>query len=249
MISALSSLNVKTILGDRLDLASLAAPKTNETGERVVRTSSGKEIAAELVVRPLHFARTRPRSLTRVFCASLPRPNSVQLLCTGQTPNTDLLRDAFPDSPSVLVADGEWKDAARVRRTMQLAERVPADALPAPAVSDEDADEVQEDPTTRVRAEHVFVIGDAADAFGAINAGHCAYAQVRFISSSSNAWMWMLTRVLCGVQGEVAARNIVRLVKRAEGGKLEELEKYVPGPPAIKVSLGAGECQDWMYMG
>ncbi|KAG8707248.1 cytochrome b [Ceratobasidium sp. 394] len=58
---------------------------------------------------------------------------------------------------------------------------------------------------------HIFVIGDAADAFGALNAGHTAW-----------------------VQAEIAARNVGRLV-RAED---EALERYVAPPHAIKVSLG-----------
>ena len=212
-----------------------------------------------------------------------------QLLCTGQTPNTSLLRSAFPAS---VHADGPNKGMALVRRTLQLAEPVPADGLsgeleqlsvtdnaaavpaitrittasrsassnePQPesqhesepespvAETDEDDDEepdaqapaIEEDPTTRVAAAaaHVFAVGDAADAFGAVNAGHNAF-----------------------FQGEVAARNVVRLVKAAERAErrpasseshgeaeaeAEEeeaedltLEKYNPGPPAIKVSLG-----------
>ncbi|KAJ7932901.1 hypothetical protein B0H13DRAFT_2262936 [Mycena leptocephala] len=75
---------------------------------------------------------------------------------------------------------------------------------------------------------HIFAIGDAADAFGALPAGH-------------NAW----------AQGEVAGRNVLRLISRyggngiagegCEGKKRDEeleLETYTPGPPAIKVSLG-----------
>jgi hypothetical protein len=38
--------------------------------------------------------------------------------------------------------------------------------------------------------------------------------------------------------GEVAARNVLRLVEKQEGRANEELEAYKPGPPAIKVSLG-----------
>ncbi|KAI0704668.1 iron uptake cluster protein [Earliella scabrosa] len=207
IISSLASLNVCTILGDRLDLASLADKHTRD-GERVVRTQSGREIAAELV-----------------------------LLCTGQTPNTALLREAFPAS---VISDGPDKGMARVRRTMQLAEPVPeadlpdalsqlslsADSTPelspsaspepaSPTTSDEEEEAppaIVEDPHTRVAAEHVFVVGDAADAFGAINAGHNAF-----------------------FQGEVAAHNILKLVKGEGEGALK---KYAPGAPAIKVSLG-----------
>ncbi|KAG2346286.1 hypothetical protein BDR05DRAFT_1057903 [Suillus weaverae] len=61
-----------------------------------------------------------------------------------------------------------------------------------------------------------------SDAFDAIKAGHTAY-----------------------YQAEVAARNILRLIRRdekvgilAEDDLDSELEEYAPGPPAIKVSLG-----------
>lgn len=146
---------------------------------------------------------------------------------------------------------------ARVRRTLQIAEPLPADPLwiefaqlsmlasASDADSDSDSDdstpeltpaaspepespttsdgedepqpETAEDPRTRVAAEHVFAIGDAADAFGAVNAGHNAF-----------------------FQGEVAARNILKLVKRESGGCTEDivLDKYAPGAPAIKVTLG-----------
>ncbi|KAL1413474.1 hypothetical protein Q8F55_001248 [Vanrija albida] len=57
---------------------------------------------------------------------------------------------------------------------------------------------------------NIFSIGDCAQT-AAIQAGHTSY--------------W---------QGEVAARNIVRLVK----GEGEALEEYAPGVPAIKVTLG-----------
>ena len=51
VVSSLTALNVCTILGDRLDLASLQ-DKYQHGRERVVRTQSGREIRAELVVRP-----------------------------------------------------------------------------------------------------------------------------------------------------------------------------------------------------
>ena len=116
--------------------------------------------------------------------------------------------------------------------------------------SETEATEVEEDSEFETLPDtpygHIFAIGDAADAFGAIKAGHTAY--------------W---------QAEVAARNIIRLARRSsslscplsasealspaqsppEGaeGKAEvneepvELESYVPGPPAIKISLGLGQ--------
>ena len=52
-MSSLSEMNIKAILGERLDLS--APPKVihnpDGTTERVVRTQSGKELHAGLVVR------------------------------------------------------------------------------------------------------------------------------------------------------------------------------------------------------
>jgi NADH dehydrogenase FAD-containing subunit len=74
---------------------------------------------------------------------------------------------------------------------------------------------------------HIFVVGDAADAFGALNAGHSAAAQA-----------------------ELAARNISRLVALEEEGEQAKamqsslpwlkapLEVYQPDPHKIKVSVG-----------
>lgn len=145
--------------------------------------------------------------------------------------------------PQSIVPDGAEKGMARVRRTLQLAEPnlsaelpndfaqlslfdAPSSALtPESTAEDKDSSEIQEDPSTRVAAEHIFAIGDAADAFGAINAGHNAF-----------------------YQGEVVAHNIVKLIKRKQAEsnpalhslEVEELtlEKYMPPPPAIKVTLG-----------
>lgn len=83
-------------------------------------------------------------------------------------------------------------------------------ALPTPPSSISSSEEENED------LSHIFAIGDVADT-GAIQAGHTAY--------------W---------QGEVAARNILRLIDREEGraGRKEELEVYKPGLPSIKLTLG-----------
>ncbi|KAJ7279400.1 hypothetical protein C8J57DRAFT_1059005 [Mycena rebaudengoi] len=132
----------------------------------------------------------------------------VILFCTGQRPNTDFLKalDASTVDPSTSLA--------HVLRTMQLS------ILP-----DNLSTEAETTPYP-----HIFVVGDAADAFGAIPAGHNAY-----------------------YQAEVAARNILRLIRRderlrsygADAGSSpslaveeDDLELYTPGPPAIKVSLG-----------
>ncbi|KAK7007349.1 hypothetical protein R3P38DRAFT_3212336 [Favolaschia claudopus] len=165
------------------------------------------------------------------------------LLCTGQRPNTELLQSL--DSRTVNTNTA----LAQVLRTMQLAlvppplppspitpallpacasaneEDVLADALAQIALQNEsvssaasepaaDAEEAEEEEEEELSPPypHIFTIGDAANAFGAIPAGHNAY-----------------------YQAEVAARNVLRLVH----GKTDEpLERYTPGPPAIKVLLG-----------
>ncbi|KAJ4465078.1 hypothetical protein J3R30DRAFT_3317514 [Lentinula aciculospora] len=143
------------------------------------------------------------------------------LLCTGQKPNTYFLSEM--DKRCINPHD----NLAHVLRTMQLG------ILSVPCDAEESETEITPYP-------NIFVIGDAADAFGAIPAGHAAY-----------------------YQGEVAARNILRLIScsskclgleeclnrerhgrdgedflKKECEEWEPLEHYAPGLPAIKVSLG-----------
>lgn len=101
----------------------------------------------------------------------------------------------------------------RVKKTMQIQVGGPADEVAGGL--DRLSLSSTEQPVSLLN--HFFAIGDCADTL-AIQAGHTAY--------------W---------QGEVAARNIIRLAEAAEkgdGAESEELEKYTPGPPAIKVTLG-----------
>lgn len=71
---------------------------------------------------------------------------------------------------------------------------------------------------TQKNYNHIFAIGDCAQT-KAIQAGHTAFGQ-----------------------GEVAARNILRLIAKEEGevGKINdgELEEYEAPKPAIKLTLG-----------
>ncbi|KZP24014.1 FAD/NAD(P)-binding domain-containing protein [Athelia psychrophila] len=173
ILEAMEELRVNVILGERLDLDSTREepPKRNQAGQRIVRTVTGREVAADLL-----------------------------LLCTGQQANTELLESM--DSRTVVRQNG----MAKVLRTLQLG-------------IDSETEKVEE----YTPYPHLFAIGDAADSFGAINAGHTAY-----------------------YQGEVAARNILKLVglqEREESGARDtseddELEHYEPGPPGIKVTLG-----------
>ncbi|KAG1896746.1 uncharacterized protein F5891DRAFT_958167 [Suillus fuscotomentosus] len=191
-LQGLQELNVQVILGERLDFESLqhksAMPGSSEP--RVVRTLFGREISADLL-------------------ASFSRLTRNRLLCTGQTPNTGLLRNMDPRTVSPDTG------LAHVLRTMQL-------CVPPPSI---EPLEFQTDDILQCQKTlypNIFVVGDAADAFDAIKAGHTSY-----------------------YQAEVAARNILRLISRDEkvritdGGNLDsELEEYAPGPPAIKVTLG-----------
>ncbi|KAG2048552.1 FAD/NAD(P)-binding domain-containing protein [Suillus hirtellus] len=238
-LQGLQELNVQVILGERLDFESLqnksAMPGSSEP--LVVRTLFGREISADLLASFSRFTRDR-------------------LLCTGQTPNTGLLRDMDPRTVSPDTG------LAHVLRTMQLCvppppieplefqtddilqwlmnltfdteEGIELPELLASSLSIAHADIpsgspvsstgtlIEPCPSQKTLYPNIFVVGDAADAFDAIKAGHTSY-----------------------YQAEVAARNILRLISRDEkvgitdGGNLDsELEEYAPGPPAIKVTLG-----------
>ncbi|KAI0073966.1 FAD/NAD(P)-binding domain-containing protein [Panus rudis PR-1116 ss-1] len=200
ILETMQSLNVTTILGERLDLSWPGKTVINEKGEseRIVRTLSGREVRAGMI-----------------------------LLCTGQKPNTGLIEEFLPDC---IAKEGPSYGYTHVKRSLQVA--VPASEAhkypsPAPpshlesspekndneekeAGQEETQPELEDDPNLVVPYPHIFAIGDAADAFGAIKAGHNAF--------------W---------QGETAGRNVVRLIKGDD-----KLEKYNPGPPAIKVSVG-----------
>ncbi|CAE6461117.1 unnamed protein product [Rhizoctonia solani] len=156
-------LDVSLILGQRLDL-STTLPENAEydkQGRRVVKTESGKRICADLV-----------------------------LLCTGQSPNTALMRGLAPQ------AVDDNTGLIKVLRTMQVS--LPDSTFVAQGTSNKG--------TTM---PHIYAIGDAADAFGAIKAGHTAH--------------W---------QAEVASKNILASISGSP------LVAYEPGPPAIKLSLG-----------
>ncbi|CCO35158.1 Apoptosis-inducing factor 2 [Rhizoctonia solani AG-1 IB] len=114
------------------------------------------------------------------------------LVCTGQIPNTSLMHSFAPR------AIDERTGMIKVIRTMQV------------DVSDSQF-VVQDGSTDKTGAilPHIYAIGDAADAFGAIKAGHTAH--------------W---------QAEVASKNIIASILS------RPLTSYEPGPPAIKITLG-----------
>lgn len=207
IVQSLTALNVEMILGERLDMNSV--DNVNDAGQRIVRTESGKEIAADLL-----------------------------LLCTGQIPNTALLKEMDPSTmnpenslahvlrslqlgviaPSVSASPSavNAESSAMLSAKLQLAlEKLALDESNAP--SEESVSSIESTPVSEEEVEdtpygNIFVIGDAADAFGAIQAGHNAYAQA-----------------------DVAAKNILKLIS---GSGKNELERYTPSPPSIKVSVG-----------
>ncbi|EJC99420.1 FAD/NAD-binding domain-containing protein [Fomitiporia mediterranea MF3/22] len=256
VLKTLEDLRIDLVLGERLDLASTRpeAVKVNEQGQRVVRTVKGREVAADLL-----------------------------LLCTGQIPNTGFLAAMSPQSvdpvtklayvlptmqlgiiPPASESDEFLEsskgtslvselDLSQLRIDEESESAVVADEGLVGEAQVEEVEEVVLEQLPETPYPHIFVIGDAADAFGAIKAGHTAY--------------W---------QAEVAARNIIRLARREETeaedkvndgsepraaeeeyedeasvGMTEslELESYNPGPPAIKVSLGIGQTSAYQING
>jgi NADPH-dependent 2,4-dienoyl-CoA reductase/sulfur reductase-like enzyme len=274
VLQGLQELGVRVILNERLDMSSLkedGGSGSGSGGTRLIKTMKGREFEADLL-----------------------------LLCTGQTPNTTLLHSM---DPRTIDAESKMVRVARSMQVLALAAadkyseldefdlggglHAGASASPTPSSPRTLCGTVPPSPTeTLVELDflppaghlsesltkpqlavesanvpyleprlsiypHLFAIGDAADAFGAIKAGHTAYHQA-----------------------EVAARNVIRLVRRDEAevsaaiterssrgltprdgadklaevrggpeGKAEEeleleLEQYMPGPPMIKVSIG-----------
>jgi len=78
---------------------------------------------------------------------------------------------------------------------------------------------------------HIFVIGDAADAFGALKSGSAAWGQVSGLHYVSDRSLLMHLYLR---QAEHAVRNIVRLIE----GQDSQMEAYTAPPVGIKVSLG-----------
>lgn len=134
-------------------------------------------------------------------------------------PPSPPLKDADASAPAPTAEAGTGVDADElVAALVQLALLQDADG------PEEDfEEETQEEEAGSTPYPHLFVVGDAADAFGAVPAGHNAY-----------------------YQAEIAARNVLQLIRAKEASGLGDeegedqgqLERYTPGAPAIKVSLG-----------
>ncbi|KAK1224814.1 hypothetical protein PQX77_012268 [Marasmius sp. AFHP31] len=260
VLKGLESLNVNVILGERLDLTSAndANAKLNERGQRVVRTVKGREIAADLVM--LCTGQNPNTSFLKSMDPNTINPanNLAHVLRTMQlgvlTPSkitsphvatpaepelpveTEKVAVAGLDTPEAEVTAPVQSPEEQLKAALEKISLAEEEALErekrgerSPSLSSSESDEEEEELVVEETKEerewtpypHMFCVGDSADAFGAIKAGHTAY--------------W---------QGEVAGRNIVRLINNAaleeEGkeGAWEELEDYHSGPPAIKVTLG-----------
>ncbi|TFK98100.1 FAD/NAD-P-binding domain-containing protein [Pterulicium gracile] len=244
---SLDALNVTTILGERL------ATWPDESCKGTFRTSKGTEVTVDLI-----------------------------LMCTGQKPNTQLLTTMDPRTVDPKTG------MAKVKRTMQLARlpsapppsisplesaHQMAGAAPVDSVAEQFAGlavnrtqveiEARKEEDTVGEEEdaaypHIFVVGDAADAFGALKAGHTAYWQadtackniIKLIKAGEPAEPAPAVVVAdlvdddtssidgdsqCGDDSDLDSEDEESKVTEEDDGKLLE---YAPGPPAIKVTLG-----------
>lgn len=208
----LREMNVRTLLNTRIDLASLktppatpyacGTPTSESTGTPCLSPASSTPELSEspyptpppVSPRLPSFVFPSPVVQSESSCATIKTTDGREinadliLSCTGQTHNTSFLEMLSPKS-----INHRNGSAAYVMRSLQLGIR-----------TDDGGVELSEYP-------HIFVIGDAADAFGALKSGNAAWGQA-----------------------EHAVRNIVRLIE----GRGSPLEAYTPPPAGIKVSLG-----------
>jgi len=64
VLKAMESQDIDLVLGERLDLSSVREGRKNEKGQRVLRTESGREIEADLLVRRVSVTAHRQVILT-----------------------------------------------------------------------------------------------------------------------------------------------------------------------------------------
>jgi len=109
---------------------------------------------------------------------------------------------------------------AYINRHLQLSTLKPTVAYP----TNQDGPNDLKNDDFEILNPRIFVMGDCADAFGALNAGHTAY-----------------------YQGQMAAENVLELIKveeenrgiaETEEKKQAVLQEYQPPNYGIKVSLG-----------
>lgn len=159
------------------------------------------------------------------------------LVCTGQVPNTSLMAQFCPLAVSGGFEYGGSSGLIRVNRNLQIS---PSQLGPSPVETPNgepsacDCSSLDRN-TMTIKVvnpskidpiwSRVFAVGDCIDGFGAIKAGHVGWNQA-----------------------EVAVHNILKLVdlihtranRWSDLSDADEsiLEKYVPSPPMIKLTLG-----------
>lgn len=223
-LAALQELGVNVRFNARADLNPEAlALEAKEGTEKVVRTTGGEELRADLI-----------------------------LFCTGQEPTTSYIREALlraapgvEGEEDLVAAVCDKTRLATVNRYLQLAVPPPtppsssgeasngttttsANEEPSSSTSGDPLDPTTltiaqraagSEPLTHPSVANIFVVGDCSDAFGALNAGHTAWGQAN-----------------------TATENIARLIRASEASSPQpadlQLEEYKPPPPAIKVSVG-----------
>ena len=125
-MARMEKLGVEVVLGERLELPSVEEEKREGRKTRRVVTKAGKEIEYDLLVSSSNLFESRLSILTDCLAP-------LQLRCTGQKPNSQLLGAHLPE------ALNEW-GFLKVKPTTQVA--VPASSPKAAA------------------AANVYVIGD-----------------------------------------------------------------------------------------
>ncbi|TIA91653.1 hypothetical protein E3P81_01923 [Wallemia ichthyophaga] len=200
IMESLIKLGVDCVLEDRIELNNATLDFDGHVEQKRVFTRSGRRIECDLV-----------------------------LMCTGQRPNTDLLKQLSPSSIDPAT------NLAKVTRSMQLANlqrakegtEATTDAVTEaladthinshtstnPASIDIRKSMSESDSTLSPSAyPHIYVIGDAADAYGALHAGHTGWAQAEF-----------------------AVGNIIRQITN---DTTTSPKLYYAGKPAIKLTTG-----------
>lgn len=178
------------------------------------------------------------------------------LFCTGQQPCTEYLAKALPaDCSSAVDAQSGM---AKVNRYLQLA--VPAATASEHSRSDVDDQERQSEPVSNALISNLFVVGDCADAFGALNAGHTAWEQANIATNNIVALVSDLEEA--GQQpgsvatmldstdsaasstsssdsnGSTSSDSLASSSSSSPASNSTALKTYVPPLPGIKVSLG-----------
>lgn len=215
--SALSDLGVNTVLGQRVNLTKLSndlSSNLEEGTQRPIRVESisdpQKFWDADLVVS-LHFSSNLLRSKIDTLL--------LQLLCTGQVPNTSLMSEFCP---STVAGGSTSSNYITVNRNLQIQ---PSTLGPSPIQTSFGAQiscdcSTSYNPSQEEIYKNVFAIGDCIDGFGSIKAGHTGWNQA-----------------------EVAAQNILKLIKNDV-----DLLKYEKSVPMIRLTLGLVSFLDFMLL-